>query len=802
MEGNDKYKLTLKYPAAWWRNRWREALPAGNGKIGAAVYGGIYSETILLNHEELWYGGVSDTLPDIRDTLAEVRKLMLEKKYIEANNMSCDKLQEKGYKSKVAAVLPFADIKIQMPVKNGFADYNRFVCMDTGEVGVHWKDGETSYQRDLFVSRADDMIVYEIRTDGNPIHADFTMCMHDMKESGQLFDDQELLKSVEVRAKNGYVYYSVTNDDGTDFGAVMKVVPSGGSMEDAGECVSVKNAANILVITKLFVKGSREKDWRRLQQELDDAKPDYLNLLKAHAPIHGELFHSASISLYDGEDIRSNEELLMDAYKGEMSNSLAEKMWAYGRYLFISATHKDSLPCALYGLWCGDYNPWWSQHVANENVEMIHWHASVGGLSELMLSLFNYYDGMMDVFRENAQKLFNCRGIHIPCYTSPGIGTPCVLVPVIVNWTGAAGWLARHYYDYYLYTGDREFLKNRALPFMKEAALFYEDFLVEGDNGEFLIFPSVSPENSPAGFHNNNFGLTHPMPTTINATMEIAIIRELFTNLIHAVHIIGDDVYEEDLKRWLNILQKVPSYEVNEDGAVKEWLHSDFPDNYKHRHLPHIYPVFPGKEICKENNPQLYQAFSKAVEKRLAIGISDQSGWSLAHLACTYARMGEGDSALECLELLSRSCLLNSFLTTHNDWRGMGIALIEPQAPVQIDANMGWVNAVQEMLLQVSLETVKILPALPTKWEKGSVRNLRFYTGKASFAWDVASKLFEAEICADRDTKVTLKLPDLFSNYNIKGGNTVPIKSDCYSILLCAGEVLQISSGDKAIRIA
>lgn len=790
---SNRLRLTMRYPASWWHNRWREALPSGNGRIGAAVYGGVHKETILLNHEELWYGGKKDVLPDVSDTLEEVRKLMFEKKYKVANDLLCTKLTENGYSSQVASILPFADIKVSMPVKNGFTKYLRFLDMETGQVGVSWKDGLTSFSRNLFVSRAHDMIVYEIKADKDLIDASFSLSMHDFGESSQTLSNDAMLHSVKIKTIDNNVFYSVQNDDGTDFGAVMRIVASEGVIENTENEVAVKKAKSILVLTKLFVKGKYQKDWLRLKQELDDIDSDYNSLLDAHVCIHQKLFNSSSITLYEGEDTRSNEELLLDAYEGEMPISLAEKMWAYGRYLFISSTRQDSLPCTLYGLWCGDYNPWWSAHVANENVEMIHWHAGVGGLSELMGSLFNYYDGMMEDFRQNARMLFGCRGINISGYTSPGIGLASVVVPVIINWTGAAGWLAHHYFQYYLYTGDFEFLIKRAIPFMEEAALFYEDFLVDGENDYYSVVPSVSPENSPAGFHNNNFGLTHPMPTAINATMDIAIIRELFTNLIRAVHIAGDH-RGDDIKKWKIILDKIPPYEINDDDAVKEWLHPEFRDNYNHRHLAHLYPVFPGHEVTRESNPVLFDGFVKALAKRMVVGINDQSGWSLVHMACTYARMEDGNAALECLNLLSRSCLLNNFLTTHNDWREMGIALIEPHAPMQIDANMGWVNTVQEMLLQVYYDSIVVLPALPDKWKTGSVKNLHFHTGKISFKWDLTKMEFHAELFSERETDTLLRLPVIFSEYIMTGGNISYCSDNTYSIKLRAGEMMEINS--------
>ena len=224
------------------------------------------------------------------------------------------------------------------------------------------------------------------------------------------------------------------------------------------------------------------------------------------------------------------------------------------------------------------------------------------------------------------------------------------------------------------------------------------------------------------------------MPTAVNATMDFAIIKELLTNLIAGSEHLG--IYDAEREKWRDMLAKIPPYQINADGAVREWMAPDFEDNYNHRHLSHLYPLFPGHEITQDSDPELYQAFCHAVQKRLAVGIGDQTGWSLAHMASIYARPEDGDKALECLELLSRSCLINNFFTLHNDWRSMGITLQMPSAPIQLDANLGWAAAVQEMLLYASPELIKILPACPGKWEQGQVEGLRFCTGAADISWN------------------------------------------------------------------
>jgi len=340
-----------------------------------------------------------------------------------------------------------------------------------------------------------------------------------------------------------------------------------------------------------------------------------------------------------------------------------------------------------------------------------------------------------------------------------------------------------------------EFLKEKALPFMKEAALFYEDYFETGEDGYYVIYPSVSPENSPSNFVSvERAGLTHPMPSAINATMDFAIAKELLKNLINGSKKAG--LYLNKIAGWENMLDKIPPYMVNSDGAVREWMHPDFNDNYNHRHLSHVYPVFPGREVDGENDKELFDAFRTAAEKRLIVGLSDQSGWSLAHMANIYARLADGEHALECLELLTRSCLMANLYTLHNDWRNMGICLPDKLAPVQLDANMGIVSAIQEMLLFSSADLIRILPAIPQKWGKGSVDGLHFYTGRISFAWDVLEGTFWAEIFADRDTSVSILFPCGFRyKYNSIDIETIveQLNDRKFRVHICQGKVLHIS---------
>lgn len=309
-------------------------------------------------------------------------------------------------------------------------------------------------------------------------------------------------------------------------------------------------------------------------------------------------------------------------------------------------------------------------------------------------------------------------------------------------------------------------------------AAFYEDFIQYKQDGSIKVYPSVSPENTPQNFMPPLSELiAHPMPTTINSTIDLAIIKEFFTNLIHISEKYG--CFHERRAGWEKILRSIPPYKTNELGAVREWQDEQFEDRYDHRHLSHIYPVFPGNEVNTVDQPQEIKKYKKAVALRK---IDAQTGWSMAHMAIIYARFDEGETAAQCLDNMAKSCLLPNFFTLHNDWRGMSITLDIDSAPVQLDAALGYVDAIQEMILYASKDLLKILPALPKRINAGKVQHFCYPDGEISIDWNLSEYRLDIEMQAARAHTIRIVLPTYADSFIWGNSNVREVTSGIYEI--------------------
>ena len=751
--------IFMRYPSTWWRDLWREGLVSGNGLVGANVYGGVKDETVMLTHHCLWHHGSAKPLPDVSEAFRRQREMMDREAFREASWEVVNALREAGYEAQLESPFPAADLNVQLSPVAPFEDYLRGVHMDSGETFAAWREGDSVRESTLFVSRAHSIVVKRVKSSRPDLGVTMSLTPHRNSTPESLEKwGRHILDSFRTDAEPPFLTCVALNEDGRLFGVSAKVWSPDGRVEKNRETIQVTGATEVMALIRVFAGEENDPDavLRQEKATLDGLPLDYNALLSAHRAIHEKWYKSAALSLgFEGE-YHSNEELLLDAYRGRQPLELIEKLWRYGRYLFISGTHEAGDPFPMYGLWGGDYRLEWPHNMANENIQMIYWHTYAGNLLPFQRAMFRYYNARIPAFQENARKLFGMRGIYMTAGTTPGMAQPNQVVPVIMNWVSAAAWIAQHYCRYARYVEDKAYFDASILPFLLEVADFYEDFVEYYPDGTIHFYPSVSPENTPGNFMPpKHIQMAHPMPTTVNSTIDMAILKEFFTEMCHIAE--KNPALAGRVPAWRKILDAIPEYRVNDQGAIREWQDDRFDERYDHRHLSHIYPVFPGQEVNALHHAELLPAFEKAVRLR---EIDAQTGWSMTHMAAIYARLGDGEAALECLDKLARSCLTNNLFTLHNDWRGMNISLNMPNAPVQLDASMGYVNAIQEMLVYSSSDLLLLLPALPEALNRGRLRDFRYENGMVDMDWDIKSCLFRAELRAIRPHKVWLTLPD------------------------------------------
>ena len=725
----NRHIYTMHKPASWHGELWREALPLGNGLTGVLVPGAIADESIQFNRHDLWHGkGDGGSVPDITETFQKMRDFIDREDYVSANQDNIlHALREKGYFAYCESPYPLGWLDLKFTPDGMFRHYRRGVNMRTGEAFVEFTVNGCRYRRDMFVSRDSDISVIRMSAE-KPFTTTYDFRL--FEETGSW----ETTKNRIIRtAQNG---------------------KSAANLQFIGKFASEVSEKKLVVTGQeymILIRCSSNGSSAEIPKFCGET---YNSMLKKHTALHTPLYDAVTVELEEDTAFAvSNERMLEEAYDDVASPALLERLWRFGRYLFISAAAKDGNPVPLYGLWHGDDHLQWCQYVANENVEMTYWHTMAGGLSYAIPALLHYYTDKIDKFRECARQVFGMKGIWISAYTTPHSAGLCVPVAVISNWIGCAGWLCRHFWEYYVYTGDEKLLREEILPFMYEAALFLREYTVI-ENGVARLYPSVSPENTPKNLFDlpTQSATGHRCPAVQNATMDFAIMKELLTNLLDGIEITG--LYIEEAPSFRELLEKIPPYFINREGAVQEWMHPNLEDNYAHRHLSHIYPVFPGMEVTAQNDPSLFEAFRKAVDLRK---LGSQSNWSLTHMAGIYARFGEGEKAAECLDIMAKSVLLDSLFTIANDWRGMGITLPWGNPPVQLDAVFGTVNAIQEMIFCRQKDALSILPALPKKLHAGSVRGMVFPEGKIDIAWNTPEQV-EVTVHAHRtlDTDILL----------------------------------------------
>ncbi|MDR0583423.1 MAG: glycoside hydrolase family 95 protein [Treponema sp.] len=714
---------------------WEEGILLGNGTVGAIVMGGTARETLILSHERV-YAPVFDGFgpPPMAEKLPEIRRLIAAGRPAEAARLP-DALQEAqyGYNGQIWTnpFMPACDLIIRIFAAVGpVSAYGRRLDFAAGAGTLTFTLDGVEYRRDYFVSRRDGVGVVRLRSS---LPVDYTLCFAKHPE-----DAPPNWASVQY-AVRALSEPEISVVDGT---CVYRCVYTGrrGQYYTARACIAhtdgragaaeFRNGRLPLESRSLTIEGAREAVI--LFSLVKDAEPDpipgakafsYEELAKRHAQAHGAIFGRTSLVLSeqpavrDGVTYRGDEALWNAARNSETpSGEFLEKVFSAGRYAVICATGKT--PPNLQGIWTGKWGVDWSGDYTNDgNVQTAILGMLPSGFFEGMLSLFDYLEGFMDEFRYNAKKVYGCRGIHVPCRTSDsGLVIHFNEDYPMLFWTAAAAWFAHFYYDYWLYTWDHEFFRNRALPFMKEAALFYEDYLVEDEGGRWLFSPSYSPENTPANSDS---------PACVNATMDIACAKELFSNLISGCRTLG--IEHENVALWEKFLAKMPPYLVGKDGALKEWADETLEENQDHRHSSHLYMLYHDIPQDFKNDTTLMAAARKAYEIRMERRIQSRGTMAFGLIQCgmTAAHLGDGAMVGALLGQMAQLNYYPTFASSHDAGPGIFNTDISGGLPALMMEALAQSSPVPDAEGRIGSFEIRLLPALPSCMAFGKIRGLR-----------------------------------------------------------------------------
>ncbi|UII24609.1 glycoside hydrolase N-terminal domain-containing protein [Fulvivirga maritima] len=735
---------------------WEHGLLTGNGTMGALVFGNPHEETIILSHGQLFLPRErSEQLFDQSSRMEEIKQLIKAGKYEEAAKIPVDIRKAEGYADERDPFIPAFDLKITQEAAN-ISKYQRSTDFVTGEAKTTWVDDLGTFDRRVFVSRADSVIVLSITSD-HPIN-----CTIGFKNRPVNWDQWAFvgghIEGMTAGASEKWLTYKSNfkkEYEGSikSYEGVGKLILKGGASEVRGNELVIKEAEKVLLLIKIDLNYSKQQDiTAALKNAINNLKPEYQYLLDRHTSIQGNIFSRTKLDLHSSKDTKSlhTEELLLNAAQNGVSKALIEKVFDAGRYNIISSTGAN--PPNLQGLWSGTWTaPWAADYTHDGNLPSAMASLMSGNMPELMSTYVNYMERYTPEFEHNAERLFDARGVVLPAHTSTsGWPTDFSETWCLTLWTGGAGWAADIMYNYYLYTGDKTYLKEHSYPWMKKVAWFYEDFLTEKKDGKYLFNPSYSPENNPA---NNS------SQAAINATMDVMIAKQLLRNAITAGRVLGED--KKQLKKWETMLKSMPEYTVNEEGVLSEWLSPELEDNYRHRHVSQLYSLYNYMDPDILNKPILKEGAEKLIEKKLEFREDEGGGemaFGLVQLGLSAAHLKDAEKAYDAVKWLSSKYWSSGMGSFHN----VGNLL-------NTDISGGLPAVIIEMLVYAEQGKISLLPALPEEWPEGELSGvlLRGQVELKKMSWN--SKMLEVELFSSVGQEVIIELPEEITNIQADG---------------------------------
>ncbi|GGA42949.1 glycoside hydrolase family 95 protein [Paenibacillus physcomitrellae] len=756
---------------------WTEALPLGNGRLGAMLYGGVEEERLMLNEDTLWSGYPKDgNNPHAAKHLAEMRALVQQGRYTEA-----DQLGKKMMGRYTQSYLPLGGVTLRFEHGDTCSGYKRELDLAEGQAAVEYGIGRTKYKREMIASASHQVIAVRLTasvpgTLGFQVTADSPLRSRTVEEEGQL-----VLRGTapEYVAPNYYnpdlpvMYGTAEEHRGMSFEARMTVTDTDGVLEtdDGGIRVTGASRATLLITAATSFAGFDQmpqdniRPFREAASRLAAAsKLSYEELLQAHAADYSRLFRRVEFCL--GESGQSggqgavnpgSSETPTDARieaGGAVDTGLVELVFQYGRYLLMGSSRPGSQPANLQGIWNKETRPPWSSNwTLNINAQMNYWPAESCGLPELHEPLLDFIGHLAENGRETARLHYGADGwtahhnSDIWAHTAPvgefGHGDAGWAL-----WPMGGVWLCQHLWEHFAFGRDLAYLREQAYPVMKSAALFCLDWLYEDEEGRLITAPSTSPEHkfvTPSG---------DVAAVSAASTMDLMLIWDLFTNCMAAIDELGEAAESEFRSALEQARGRLYPLQIGKYGQLQEW-YQDFEDeDVHHRHVSHLFGVYPGRQLTERTAPELYAAARQSLERRG----DDGTGWSLGWKIALWARFKDGNRAWALLDRFLK--LVKDGESENYHHGGVYANLLCAHPPFQIDGNFAVTAGIAEMLLQSHEGFLELLPALPDCWASGYISGLRARSGfEVSIAWK-DSRWTEVTIRSHSGERCVLQAPD------------------------------------------